>query len=60
MSMQAPAVRIVPPEEHLPVPLQQLLRKLRVDKFHGNVQLNFRDGIVVGAKMETLMNFPTR
>lgn len=43
-----PAARIIRTERILPPIIEQVLRRLTVDKFTGNVQLNLKDGKILG------------
>lgn len=44
----APVARIVKTASILPPTIEQVLRRLSLDNFTGNVQLNMKDGKILG------------
>ena len=44
----------------LPLPVEERLRRLLVDKFTGNVQLNIKDGRILGFHVNEHVLIPSR
>lgn len=48
LEITAQPVRLVKRDSILPPTVEQVLRRLSLDKFTGNVQLNIKDGKILG------------
>ena len=54
--MNVPDMKIISATEHLlPTKVEQLLRRARVDKFSGTVQLNMKEGRIHGFRKEEIV-----
>jgi len=54
----APECRLIVPDGMLPPIIMQRLRKIAVDRFTGNVQLNIKDGRVLGFHIVEIVAVP--
>lgn len=60
MSSSATAApRLIRSDNLLPATVEQLLRKLRLDRFRGNVQFNIKDGHIIGYRLEEVVTLAT-
>lgn len=53
---------LIPRPAHalLPLPVEERLRRLLVDKFSGNVQLNIKDGRILGFHVNEVVQLPAK
>ena len=56
--MSAPECRLIVSDGLLPAIVMQRLRKIAVDRFTGNVQLNIKDGRVLGFHVVEIVAVP--
>lgn len=50
--------RLIPSTSCLPPRIEQMLRTTLIDKFTGTVQLNIKDGVILGFHRNEIVSLP--